>query len=112
MRIGLSHAAGLQLFVLLSLAMGQTAPASQRAPVLKFSGSIPLAQIDGRIDHTSIDLTGQRLFVSAFGNNVLEVIDLKTGKLLNEVKSLNKPQNSYYDASVNRILFPPKATGQ
>jgi DNA-binding beta-propeller fold protein YncE len=111
MRIGLAHAAVLQLFVLLGSAMGQTAPPPQRAPVLKFVGSIPLAQIDARIDHVSVDLKGQRMFVSAFGNNVLEVIDLKTGKLLNEVKSLNKPQNSYYDASVNRLFVSSQGDG-
>jgi DNA-binding beta-propeller fold protein YncE len=111
MRIGLAHAAVLQLFGLLSLAMGQTAPPPQRAPVLKFIGRIPLTQVDGRIDHTSIDLTGQRLFASGFGSNTLDIIDLKTGKEVKQVKSLNKPQNSYYVASVNRLFVSSQGDG-
>jgi WD40 repeat protein len=111
LRIRLAYAATLQLLVLASLAMGQTAPPTPKAPVLKFTGSIPLPQVDARIDHTSIDLTGQRLFVSAFGNNALEIIDLKTGKVVNEVKSLNKPQNSYYVASVNRLFVASQGDG-
>jgi DNA-binding beta-propeller fold protein YncE len=111
MKLGLAYAAALSLYLLPSLAMGQTAPPTQKAPVLKFTGSIPLPQVDARIDHTSIDLTGQRLFVSAFGNNALEIIDLKTGKVVNEVKSLNKPQNSYYVASVNRLFVASQGDG-
>ena len=59
----------LQLLALTSLAMGQTAPPPSKPPVLKFVGTIPLPSIQGRIDHMSIDLKGQRLFASAFGNH-------------------------------------------
>jgi DNA-binding beta-propeller fold protein YncE len=78
---------------------------------MKFIGSIPLPTVDGRIDHTSIDLTGQRLFSSAFGNNAIEIIDLKTGKQIHEIKSLNHPQNSYYVASVNRLFVSNQGDG-
>jgi hypothetical protein len=43
---------------------------------------IPLPGVEGRIDHMSADVQGQRLFVSALGNNTLEVLDLKAGKRL------------------------------
>jgi DNA-binding beta-propeller fold protein YncE len=78
--------------------------------VLTFSGRIPL-QIDGRIDHTSIDLEGQRLFSSVFGADTVAVIDLKTNKVINQVKSLNKPQNSYYVPSVNRLFVSNQGDG-
>jgi YVTN family beta-propeller protein len=110
MRTGLAYAAALQLLVLPSLAMAQAAPQSQRAPVLTFLGRIPL-QIDGRIDHTSIDLAGQRLFSAGFGSNTVEVIDLKTGKVTSEIKSLNKPQNTYYVPSVNRVFVSNQGDG-
>jgi hypothetical protein len=42
---------------------------------LKLETTIPMAEVQGRIDHLSIDLKGQRLFVAALGNNSLEVID-------------------------------------
>src|SRR2546427_10039836 len=110
MRIGLAYAAALPLLVLPSLAMGQAAPPTQKAPVLKFTGRIPLT-IDGRIDHTSIDLKGQRLFSSGNGSNVLDIVDLKTGKEVQQIKSLSKPQNSYYVASVNRLFVSSGGDG-
>lgn len=99
----------LQLLILASLALAQTAPPPEKPPVLKFVGRIPL--VDGRIDHTSVDLKGQRLFTSAFGNHTLEVVDLKSGKVVNEIKSLDNPQNSYYVASVNRLFVSSEGDG-
>ena len=42
---------------------------------LKLEATIPMADVKGRIDHLSIDLKGQRLFVAALGNNSLEIVD-------------------------------------
>ncbi len=111
MRTRLASATALQLLVMSGLAFGQPAPQSPRPPLLTFAGRIPLPGIDARIDHTSIDLTGQRLFSSGFGNNTLVVIDLKTNKVAKEVKSLNHPQNSYYVPSVNRLFVSNQGDG-
>src|SRR5258708_13260442 len=110
MRTSFAYGAALQLVVWPSLAMGQTALQPQKAPVLTFAGRIPL-QIDGRIDHTSIDLAGQRLFSSVFGADTVVVIDLKTNKVISQIKSVNKPQNSYYVPSVNRLFVSNQADG-
>jgi len=109
MKIRLAYAAALQL-VLPSLAMGQAPPQPKIPPLLTFTGRIPLP-IDGRIDHTSIDLAGQRLFASAFGSDTVVVIDLRTGKVINQIKSLNKPQNSFYVPSVNRLFVSNQGDG-
>src|SRR5258708_5927815 len=108
MRTSFAYAAAL--LVLPSLAMGQTAPQPQKAPVLTFAGRIPL-QIDGRIDHTSIDLAGQRLFLFVFCACAFVVIDLKTKKVVNQIKALNKTQNSYYVPSVNRLFVSNQGDG-
>lgn len=110
MRTRFAYAAALQLLVLPGLAMAQTAPQPPKAPLLKFAGRIPLP-VGGRIDHTSIDLAGQRLFSSVFGADTVVVIDLKTNKVINQIKSLNKPQNSYYVASVNRLFVSNQGDG-
>jgi DNA-binding beta-propeller fold protein YncE len=109
-RTRLAFAAALQLLVFSGPAMAQTTPPPQKAPVLTFVGSISLTNVDGRMDHMSVDLTGQRLFAAAFDNHSLEVIDLKTGKL---VKSLpfDNPQNSYYVPSVNRLFVSSEGDG-
>jgi hypothetical protein len=90
MRVGLAYAAALQLVVLPSLAMGQTAPPPAKAPVLTYIGSIPLPKAQRRMDHMSVDLTGQRLFSAAYDKHTLEVIDLKAGKVVKELE-LNEP---------------------
>ena len=38
-------------------------------------GAIPLPGVEGRIDHLTVDLSAQRLFVAALGNNSVEVRD-------------------------------------
>ena len=48
--------------------------------LLKLEGSVPMPDVQGRIDHLAIDTDGRRLFVAALGNNSFEVIDLKSGQ--------------------------------
>jgi DNA-binding beta-propeller fold protein YncE len=111
MRAHLVFATALPLLVFSGLAMGQTARPPEKAPVLTFVGRIPLPSIQGRVDHTSVDLKGQRLFASGFGDHLVDVIDLKTGKEITQIKSLNEPQNSYYVASTNRLFVSSSGDG-
>ena len=46
---------------------------------------IALTKVEGRMDHLSIDVKGQRLFATAFDNHTLEVIDLKTGRQIHTI---------------------------
>jgi hypothetical protein len=45
--------------------------------------TIPLAGVQGRIDHLAVDLPRRRLFVCALGNNTVEVIpaDARSGAI-------------------------------
>lgn len=63
---------------------------------LKLEKTIQLPDVQGRIDHMSIDVKGQRLFVSALGNHTLEVINLKAGKRSNTIQGLQEPQGALY----------------
>ncbi|WP_035352665.1 YncE family protein [Edaphobacter aggregans] len=71
---------------------------------LKLETTIPMAEVQGRIDHLSIDLKGQRLFVAALGNNSLEVIDLRENKRVHTINGLAEPQGVAYIPSANRLL--------
>ena len=62
-----------------------------------------MPDVQGRIDHLSIDIKGQRLFVSALGNNTLEVIEVKSGKRVKTISSLKEPQGVLYVAESDRI---------
>jgi hypothetical protein len=61
---------------------------------LKLEATIPMPDVQGRIDHLSIDLKGQRLFVAALGNNSLEIVDLKQNKLIHSISGLAEPKAS------------------
>ncbi len=78
-----------------ALAFGQEA--------LSLKTRIALPNVDGRMDHLSVDIKGQRLFVSALGNNTVEVIDIKSGQRVRTLTGLAEPQGLFYDASTNRF---------
>jgi YVTN family beta-propeller protein len=71
---------------------------------LKLEATIPMAEVQGRVDHLSIDLKGHRLFVAALGNNSLEIIDLKENKLIHTINGLAEPQGIAYIPSSNRVF--------
>ncbi|HYM07292.1 MAG TPA: hypothetical protein VEU11_12095 [Terriglobales bacterium] len=85
------------LLLLSSLAAGQETSA------LSLKTRIALPNVDGRMDHLSVDIKGQRLFVSALGNNTVEVIDLQSGQRVRTLPGLAEPQGLFYDASTNRL---------
>src|SRR5262249_4952917 len=76
---------------------------AQTAQPLHLEKKIELPDVQGRIDHMSLDIRGQRLFVAALGNNTVEVIDLKAGKRINTISGLQEPQGVLYAATGNRL---------
>ena len=86
--------------LLLSAAAGK----AQTNQPLRLEKSIELPRVQGRIDHMSIDVKGQRLFVSALGNNTVEIVDLRAGKRANTISGLKEPQGALYIAEKNRLF--------
>jgi len=78
--------------------------AGQEPPALSLETHIPLPNVKGRIDHSSIDVKGQRLFVAAVDNHTLEVVDLKSGRRVHTIADLAEPQGVFYDPSTNRLF--------
>lgn len=76
---------------------------------LTLARTIPLPLIEGRIDHLAADVTGQRLFVAALGNNTVEVLDLKAGKTIQSLPGFAEPQGIAYVPEFNRVFI---ANGQ
>src|SRR3954451_4995683 len=71
---------------------------------LRLKQTIPLPGVEGRIDHFAFDATGDRLFVSALGNNTVEVLDLKKGERVQTIKNLGAPQGVVYVPELNRLV--------
>ena len=72
---------------------------AQRAPLVRLVQTISLEGVEGRLDHLSIDLKRERLFVAALGNNTVEVVDLRLGKRIRTLTGLREPQD---------VLFIPE----
>lgn len=84
---------------------------AQSTEPLKVTMTIELPDVQGRIDHMSIDVQRQRLFVSALGNNTVEVIDLKSGKRTNTISGLGEPQGALYVAGNDRLYIASSKDG-
>jgi hypothetical protein len=90
----------LTLAAISKVSLGQ--PGSSE--LLKLETTIPMADVQGRIDHLSIDVKGQRLFVAALGNNSLEVIDLRAHQRVHTIRGLAEPQGIAYIPSSNLVF--------
>jgi YVTN family beta-propeller protein len=75
----------------------------QASEPLRLEKTIELPDVEGRIDHMSVDLKGGRLFVSALGNNTVEVIDTKAGKRIKTIAGLQEPQGVLYVPTIDRL---------
>ena len=98
------------LFGILPFLCAALAKAQANEP-LKLEKTIQLPDVQGRIDHMSIDVKGQRLFVSALGNHTLEVIDLKAGKRTNTIPGLQEPQGALYVPGSDRLYVASSKDG-
>jgi hypothetical protein len=105
MRIGLVFGLVLQALILPTLAAAQT------SATLELKARIPLAKVDGRMDHVGVDLAGQRLFAAAFDNKTVEVIDVPAGKQVRTMTGLEHPQQTYFDASTNHLFVSSEGDG-
>jgi len=93
------------LFVFVASAWGQASQA------LRLEKTIGLPDVQGRIDHLSADVKGGRLFVSALGNNTVEVIDTKAGKRIKTIGGLQEPQGVLYVPAVDRLYVANSKDG-
>jgi DNA-binding beta-propeller fold protein YncE len=84
------------------LILAAFAHAQQPAP-LRLEKTIPLPNVEGRIDHLAFDVENQRLFVAALGNNTMEVVDIKSGKAVQTIGGQAEPQGIVYQPEKKRL---------
>jgi len=78
------------LLAAMAILTAQSTYAQEAAP-LRLVQTIPLPNVEGRIDHLAIDLKGQRLFVAALGNDTVEIVDLGTGTRVRSLTDFHEP---------------------
>jgi len=79
---------------------------------LRLEKEIPLPGVEGRIDHFSADVAGQRLFVAALENGSVEILDTRRGERIAEIKGLKEPQGLYYDSKTERLYVATGGDGK
>jgi len=94
--------------VLLSVAplvRAQKAPTARETPPLIAVGAIPLPGVHGRFDHFSFDpREPARLFLSALGNNSVEVLNLVTDTRVHSIPNIPEPQGIAHAIGLNKLF--------
>src|SRR4030095_3254452 len=92
------------LILLMGMAMPRNLEAEEAGP-LRLIQTIPLRNVEGRIDHMAVDLKGERLFIAALGNNTVEIVNLRAGKHMETITGLHEPQGVGFVPEFNKIFI-------
>lgn len=79
---------------------------------LKLITAIPLPNVSGRIDHLTFDSKNKIVFVAALGNNSVEVVDLKSNKVIHTIKNVSEPQGLAFIPESNSLFVANGANGK
>jgi DNA-binding beta-propeller fold protein YncE len=81
------------------------------AQSLTLTQTVPLEGVTGKLDHSSVDSAGGRLFASAWAMNSVKVIDLRQGKVVHSIEHLSKPQGVLYIPELGRLYAATEGDG-
>ena len=98
----------LSIATLLSLAPqvgAQQKPESQEMAPLVLTAQIPLPGVRGRFDHFTFDPAEPgRVFISALGNNSVEVLNLVEGVEVHRIPGIPDPQGITFAVGLNKLF--------
>jgi hypothetical protein len=103
----------LSVFIFLIILITGCSPSTGYGQnMLKLEKEIPLTAIIGRIDHMDIDVKDQVAYVAALGNNTVEAVNLRSGKILHSITGLSEPQGVGYMPKHHELLVANGGTGE
>ena len=73
-------------------------------PALVRETTIPLGNVQGRIDHLAVDLVRRRLFIAELGNDSVGVVDLGALRLLRTLTGLSEPQGVGFSTAADELF--------
>ena len=76
-------------------------PAHASRPIV-LTGSISMEGVKGRFDH--FGATGDQMFVSALGNNTVEVIDVNARVVVHTITGIPHPQGVVFSSEANKLF--------
>ena len=99
---------GLAVVVLLSFACRrapQESSAKEESSPLILTAQIPLPGVHGRFDHFSFDPAEPgRIFISALGNNSVEVLNTVEGTAVHSIAGIVEPQGVAFAVGLNKLF--------
>jgi DNA-binding beta-propeller fold protein YncE len=84
---------------------------AQQNEALRLIRTIVLPGVSGRFDHSTVDLDGQRLFITGRDANTVEVVDLRTSRHARSLSGFPQPQGAYYVPSVKKLFVSTRDDG-
>lgn len=108
----LSFLFGLSLMPMTQVPMHADAPKTDDglAP-LDLVEQVPMPKVAGRIDHIDADTKRHRLYISALGNDTVEVVDYGIGKWIYSISGLNQPKGVLYLPDFGKLFVVNKGDG-
>jgi DNA-binding beta-propeller fold protein YncE len=106
-----SKMATQKLVVALAFLLSFSVASAENEAALKLVQTIPLPEVDGRIDHFAIDVKGRRAFLAALAKNTIEVVDLRAGRVTHTLPGFAKPQGVLFVPKFNKLVIASGADG-
>jgi DNA-binding beta-propeller fold protein YncE len=94
-----------KLIISLAVLFSFSAASAANEVALKLVNTIPLPEVDGRIDHFAIDVKGRRAFLAALAKNTIEVVDLSAGRVMRTLPGFAKPQGVLFVPQFNKLVI-------
>jgi DNA-binding beta-propeller fold protein YncE len=91
------------IFLALLLVIGVRVNGQGNTP-LKLLHTTPLPGFKGDLDHSAVDLKGNRLFVTAEVHKTVEVFDLKTGERIHSITGFGTPHEILFRPDTNTLI--------
>jgi len=110
--IGVVIFAGLGIVVLRGEHTAKAQSTGRDILPLQLEEEIPVHGVAGRLDHFTADVKRKRLFVSALGNNTVEVIDTFAGRVIRSIKGLGQPQGPLYVPGFDKLYVANAENGK
>src|ERR1700731_2195185 len=81
-----------------------SAASAQTKPPLRLLQTIPLPDLKGGdFNHFAVDLSGNRLFLTAEANNAVEVFDIRANKLIHTIRDVDTPHSLLYVPAARQL---------
>jgi hypothetical protein len=78
---------------------------------IALAAKISLPAVSGRIDHIAYDAERHLAFISAWGNNTVEVVNIDTRQLVHSITDLHEPQGILYIPSLKKLVVANGGSG-